>query len=361
MQHADRQAFEIHLFPLAGARDWMTGYLSNVVDQCHPHVTGIEEAIKQIQDAELDILVYPDVGMNSTSLRLAAQRLAPIQCAAFGHPVSTGLPSIDYFLSCNAMEPGDAGDHYTERLITLPGAGVCMPMPAQPAHRKTREDFGLSPNAVVYLSAQSLFKYLPAYDPLYARIAMEVEDAVFVFAEGEYPAWTRTFRDRLHHCFNSLGLDPERHVRFVPQQSFDDFLCLNYASDVFLDTIGWSGGMTAFDALSCDLPMVVLPGTLMRGRQSYGMLQQMGIEDTIASDVDDYVRIAVKLGLDREWRNDVSRRIRERRHLLFDDTRCVKSLEAFYRWAAGTPQPGDDARFKLWPRHETDAERPASP
>src|SRR5690606_27610568 len=97
------------------------------------------------------------------------------------------------------------------------------------------------------------------------------------------------------------------------------------------------------------IPIVTLPGKLMRTRTSYGILGGLDITDTIATDIDDYVRLAILLGRDAELRADVSRRIRARVHLLFDDVQGVRGLEAFYRWAAGSAQPGDETLFKLWP------------
>lgn len=349
LQHADRANFELHLFPLECQHDWMSGYLSSLVDHYHEGSTDTETAARRIRDADLDILLYPEIGMDPLSMRLAALHLAPVQCVANGHPVSTGLATLDFFISNDAMEPPDASSHYTERLVTLPGIGLCLPPSPRPDGRKQRADFGLADDAIVYLSAQSAFKYLPRHDDVFARIAKAVDKAVFVFVEGHYPAWTRTLRDRLAASFAAHGLDPARHVHFVPRQDFEDFLCLNAASDVCLDPIGWSGGLTALDAISCEVPLVVLPGTLMRGRQSYGWLKQMGIENTIAGDIDAYVDIAVRLGMDNTWRADISRRMGERRHLLFDDPSCVKSLEAFFRSIAGTPLPGDEELFTRWP------------
>ena len=62
-----------------------------------------------------------------------------------------------------------------------------------------------------------------------------------------------------------------------------------------VDTLHWSGGNTSLDALACALPIVTLPGRFMRGRQSAGMLRLMGIDELVARDADDYVRIVARL------------------------------------------------------------------
>lgn len=349
LHNTDAERFETHLFPLTHKRDWMSLYLQGQVDIVHAATEDFDAAIAAIRDADLDLLVHIAIGMDPLTLQIAALRLAPVQCAIWGHPVSTGLPTIDYFISAGSMEPADGNRHYTERLVTLPGIGVTIPETTLPAVSVTRAELGIPEQAAVYVSAQSLFKYMPQYDDLYARIAREVGNAIFVFAEGDIPAWTRTFRKRIEAPFHALGIAPEQHIRILPQRGLDEYFALLRCCDMMLDTVGWSGGQTSYDALACDLPIVTVPGVMMRGRQTYGMLRHLEIEDTIAADVDDYVRIAVRLGQDRAWRNDVARRIRERKHLLYGDQRPLRALEAFYRWATGVPASGDAEQFKLWP------------
>ena len=335
LEHPEREGFEIHLFPLATEQNEVTDYLANLVDVFHPPTSETEEAALQIRQAGLDLLVYPEIGMDPLSFRLAAMRLAPVQCVAGGHPMTTGLSTLDYFLSAAAAEPVDATVHYTEQLVALPGMGIYMAPPTPPRKGLARTDFDIPQDRVVYLSTQNLFKYLPIHDGLYARIAECVEDAIFVFMEGHYPTWTHTFSKRLRESFTSRGLSPDNYLRFIPRQDYDKYLALNAVSDVFLDPPGgFSGGMTSRDALACGLPLVTLPGGLMRNRQSTGLLAEIGVGDTVATDLDDYLRIAIEIGLNAPWRKDISQRIQERRHLLFDDTRCLAALTTFLRQAA---------------------------
>ena len=70
------------------------------------------------------VLVYPEIGADHTTLQLAALRLAPVQCTSLGQPVTSGLPTIDYFLSSDLMEPPAAQEHYTERLVRLQSLGT---------------------------------------------------------------------------------------------------------------------------------------------------------------------------------------------------------------------------------------------
>ena len=80
------------------------------------------------------VIIYPEVGMDRVSAQLAAQRLAPVQCNAWGHPDTSGFPTLDYYLSSDLMEPPDGEEHYTERLVRLPNLSIYYEPPdAAPA------------------------------------------------------------------------------------------------------------------------------------------------------------------------------------------------------------------------------------
>jgi predicted O-linked N-acetylglucosamine transferase (SPINDLY family) len=96
-----------------------------------------------------------------------------------------------------------------------------------------------------------------------------------------------------------------------------------------LDTLHWSGGNTTLDALACGLPVVTLPGSMMRGRQSAAMLRRVGVPDLVARDVEDYVACAARLGRSPEERRALSARIVEGRGELFERPEAVRVLEAF--------------------------------
>jgi len=134
--------------------------------------------------------------------------------------------------------------------------------------------------------------------------------------------------------FVARGLAIRERALVLPSLSHPDYLRVNRVCDAMLDTLHWSGGNTSLDALACGLPIVTLPGALMRGRQTAGMLDVMGAHDLIARSRDDYVRIAVKLATDAPWREEQCRRIVKGRDRLFDDRAPIDRLQAFLQDAA---------------------------
>ena len=325
LKHCDRQRFEIYCYYTGHTPDPITDFFREQSDVFH-HIPDFEAVCEQIRQDQLHILVYPEIGMDGNTITQAALRLAPVQCTAWGHPLTSGLPSIDYYLSSTLMEPVEAQSHYTERLVRLPHLGIAYRQPPLPDPLpKTRADFGLTDSDRVYLCCQAPFKYLPQFDVLLVNIAARVPAAKFVFLRAD------GLKPRLTKAFAAASLQLENYALFLPGQDRPDYLALNCLSDVYLDTIGFTGGNMTFDALACALPVVTLPVPLMRGRLSVAMLQRIGITETIAQTLEEYIELAVMLGLNTSYRQHLKERIGQRCHLLFDDRACVVALEAFYR------------------------------
>ncbi len=334
LKYSNVQEFEIFTYYTGESRDSFTQEFITHSEHFYDFSTSsLEEICNQVNENELDILVYTDIGMHARLTQLAALRLAPIQCSAWGHPVTTGLPTIDYFLSCDHMEPENAQEHYLETLIRLPNIGVAYDKPKLPYNHMQRDDFGIRSDATVYLSCQSVFKYLPQYDYIFPRIVERVPKAQLVFVDPPAQTLVSKFKQRIKNAFEQHHLDYEEYCLFLPRQDREGYVNLNLVSNIFLDTLGWSGGNTSLEAIAYGLPVVTLPGKFMRGRQSYGFLKFIEVTETIASSEDDYIEIASRLGLDFQWRDEILQKMANRQHLLFEDKQCVEVLEDFYRSA----------------------------
>ncbi len=334
LEHHDAQKFETYVYHLGREMDFLSFKFEAACTRfVHFSDADLIEACERIRADQLDILVFLEIGMDVMITKIAALRLAPIQCVAWGHPVSSGLPTMDYFISNEMMEPPDSDNHYSEVLVKLPNIGVCVPRPSKSTSNRSRHDFGLSDSRTMYVFPHSLFKCLPRYDEVFAHIAKGNTNSQFVFIERDTHSIevANFFKARVAKIFKRHDLDPDNYIRFVPPLSTQNFLRLLSLADVYLDSIGWSGGMTTLEALGCMLPVVTTPGEFMRGRHSYGCLRRIGVTDTVAQNVEDYIDIAVRLGLDEKWREGIKMKQESKLHKLYDDTDCISGLEQFYR------------------------------
>ncbi|MGB3639956.1 MAG: glycosyltransferase, partial [Rivularia sp. (in: cyanobacteria)] len=317
--------FEIYCYYTGNEPDAVTQEFQKYSDIFHHIPHNLAAACQQIINDELHILVYPEIGMNPPTMQMAGLRLAPVQCTAWGHPVTTGLPTIDYFLSSELMEAENAQEHYSEKLIRLPNIGVSYPQPYIPPVSKNRSDYQLPEDAVIYLCCQAPFKYLPQYDFIIPEIALQVPSAKFLFLRGEL------LQKRLKRAFDAVNLDYQNYCLFLTIPERFDYLTINLLSDVYLDTFTWSGGNTSLEAIACNLPIVTCTGEFMRGRHTDSFLKMLGVTDTIAADEAEYIEIAVKLGTNPNLRTQTSRRMSENCDRLYDDKACVVGLEEFYK------------------------------
>ena len=290
----------------------------------------LEALAQQIRQDELHVLIYPEIGMNTETAKLAALRLAPVQCMAWGHPETSGLPTVDYFLTSDLMEPEGGQAFYREKLVRLPNLSIHYAPLCDAAVRPDLAAAGVRQDAVVYLCCQSLYKYLPRNDDIFPRIAAAAPQAQFVFLQhGWAQEVTAQFRRRMEGAFAAAGLDAAHHVVMLPQLDAAHYAGLNAAADIYLDSLEWSGGNTTLEAASRGLPIVTLPGRFMRGRHSTAILRQMGIEATIARNKDDYVQIAARLANEPAWRQEMAAAVRAGEAKLYDDMAPIKALEDF--------------------------------
>lgn len=330
VKRLDKSRFEVFVYY---TNEWMSDDSKAIAAAADTfrHLPGrpLLTTARTVAADDLDILVYPELGMHPDTFALASLRLAPVQCSGWGHPDSPGHPELDWFISCEAMEPALAQDHYSERLALLPGLGTHYVKPSTDVVA-TREEFGLPGGKTLYLVPQSLFKIHPDNDDLLARVMERDPDGILVMFASQHDAIMNAFAQRLALAFARRGMELADRSRFVmPMLPHGAYLALNKLCDVMLDTLHWSGGNTSLDALAMGLPVVTLPGAYMRGRQSRAMLETLGAPELIVGDAEAYVETAVRLGRDAAERRALSERLLANGEALFGRDEPVRALEDF--------------------------------
>jgi len=328
-QKLDPTRFALEAFHLGFDHDGETAFARSHAAHFEEGARGLHQWAQAIVDRRPDVLVYPEIGMFPMTVKLASLRLAPIQVATWGHPETSGLPTIDYYLSAQDMEPADGQAHYTERLVTLPHLG-CSYQPTQ----ITSTDPGLAElssasDAPVFVCPGVPFKYAPQHDKVLPRIARALGRCRFVFFRHGSGELSNKLRRRLELAFARDGLDFGDFGVFVPWLDRPSFYGLLQRADVMLDTIGFSGFNTAMQAVESALPIVTVEGRFLRGRLASGILKRMGLQELVASSPEEYVAVATRLARDGEYRKSIRQRIEAARHILFDDDAPIRAMETF--------------------------------
>jgi len=288
----DRERWDVRLYDTGQFRDEETQWAEAHAGHYHRQPLTIEGWADHIGREAPDILFHPEVGMDPVSGALAPLRLARLQVASWGHPVTTGLPTMDLYLSGEAIEPADADAHYTERLIRLPGTGVLTrfgtPQPRRwngPPRREGRVRFAL---------CQQSMKFDPADDALLAGIAKEGPSEFWIVRSRKHPWASDALARRLAIAFAAAGLEPDHHLRMTPWMDQAEFLGFLDEMDVMLDCPAFSGYTTAWQAIHRGTPIVTLEGRFMRQRLAAGLLRQIGCVDGIAGNREEYLARAVE-------------------------------------------------------------------
>jgi protein O-GlcNAc transferase len=213
--------------------------------------------------------------------------------------------------------------------VRLPNLGIHYQPSADTYAKIARSELGFAEADVLYWCCQSLYKYRPKYDWIFAKIAAAVPNARFLFIRHSSDFVTGIFRERLDKVFAAEGLNAEPHCAFFNHLSFEQFMAHSAACDLFLDSPGWSGCNSALEGIATNLPIVTHRGGLMRGRHCAAILEMIGMRECIADTIDDFVAMAIRMGKDSDLRRSFQERIDRGKEAIYRDVSSVRALEHF--------------------------------
>jgi predicted O-linked N-acetylglucosamine transferase (SPINDLY family) len=333
-----RSDFEVFVFLIGDAEDETVACLRKSADQFINLPEDVAAANEQVAAAGLDVLVFPDVGLDPVATALAHSRLARVQCSMWGHPVTTGIPTIDHFLSSKLFEPSDAAEHYAENLVQFESLTVYFERPAvddAQSRDAARREFGLPRHEHLYLCPHPLFQLHPEFDDLLRAILDRDAAGRIVLIAAPYKYWNEKLFARLRR---HLGALTDR-VIFTGPVERQALLRLISTADVVLDPPCFGSIDMSLKALGLGLPIVTLPARFLRGRFTAGCYRKMQFENFVARSPQEYVDLAVRLGTDAVLNAAVRAVIAARSGLLFEDIAAVRELERFFQQVARPVKP----------------------
>jgi protein O-GlcNAc transferase len=325
----DPERFELVVFSLAEQTDPETAWARSKSRVFIDGPKTLAQWVAAMREQDCEILLYPAVGLHPMALKLASLRLAPVQVNTWGHPDTSGLPTLDYYVSAECFEPADAQDHYSEQLVLLPHLGNRMQPLALQSSDPGFAAMNIDLERPILVCPGTPFKYQPGHDHIFAEIARRVPEAQLVFFRPSVATLADILRGRIAREFEAAGLNATDHVRFIRWLNFHEYHCLLRHADVLLDTIGFSGYNTAVQAIECGLPLVTREGRFLRGRLASGVLRRMDLTELIVQTKADYVNLVVRLVADPDYQAHIRHEIEQRRPVLFDDQSAMGPFQDF--------------------------------
>ncbi|CAA0104351.1 Uncharacterised protein [BD1-7 clade bacterium] len=290
----------------------------------------IIDAQKLIAKLELDCIFYPELTLTPYIQLLAHARLAHVQFTTWGHPVTSGIPTIDYYLSSTLMEPHNAQAHYTEKLICLSH----FPTWYEPSYLQqstlNRSHFKLPEHGALYCCGHQAFKFHPDFDEILANILRKDTSSHIVLINAWNPD---SLMDAVKARMQKTIPDVFPRIIFLNRLNILEYLVLSKLVDVHLDPLHFGGGRTSFDLFANEKVIVTWPGEFQRGRVTSACYALMGMNEAVANNWDDYVDIAVNIANNHELREALESSIARNKHKLLAPQGLIKEFENFMHQA----------------------------
>ena len=295
IKYIDKKKFNVLVFHTQSTKK---SIIKNEIDKVSDKVINLKNTIKeqhrQIENENLDIIFYPEIGMSPTIYFLAFARLSPVQIVSWGHPETTGINTIDYFLSSNLLEPDIEKKKYSERLICLSQFPLYYQPPQNLGPLKNRKDLKLPENARLYGCPQSLFKLHPDFDSILEKILINDPEGyiVLIGSEGKQKYWSEILKKRWSTNIN-------KKVLFTRSLSLLEYISLCECVNVLLDPLHFGGGNSFLESMLVGTPSITMPGTHLKTNITAAAYKQMKITNPpIVRNAKEYVSLAVELAQD---------------------------------------------------------------
>jgi predicted O-linked N-acetylglucosamine transferase (SPINDLY family) len=339
--HHDREQFEIHLYCATPRTDDMTDYLSQRADGWTLVGDLSDTALcRRIAEDEIDILV--DLAGHAPENRMTAlaRKPAPVQISMLDYFDTTGLPTMDYYVTDSFSTTPDSPQRFTEELIILDQPRLVYEAPdyAPPVAERPSQASGL-----VFGSFNRHHKIVPRVVETWSGLLRAVEDSRLVLKGGHFTA--ADVQENFLRQFEKHGVEGAR-IEFRGASSHQALLAEYGDIDIALDTFPYNGGLTTCEALWMGVPVITILGDRIISRQTAGMLEAVDLGEFVAADADEFAAIGKHWSEHREQLNGVRAGLRQRMAAspLTDGATYTADFEAHLRriWAAHLAAQAED-------------------
>lgn len=327
----DKEHFEVYCYHNNPNEDNYSEDIKAMTDNWR-NISGMkaEQAAKVIYDDKIDILVDLAGHTKGSGLPVMAYKPAPVQISGIGYFATTGLKTVDYFISDKylASEP----ECFVEDIIALEHSHFCYaPLYEAP-------ETGMAPclekGYITFGSFNAIRKINDEVLELWTEILKAVPDSHLLLKgsvfDDEYGY--ELFCQRLA----KYGIDVQSkdwQERIELRGFSNEYLQEYLDMDIALDTFPYPGGGTTCDALYMGVPVITLSGNSHGERFGKSLLENIGLSEFVVYNKQSYFDLAVALAGDKEIINNLHIGLRNmmEKSPLMDWTLYMKELETAYQ------------------------------
>lgn len=323
IKNLSKDIFDIHIIYFNIYKDDI--YFANLWNSGCKNIllTGnFDNYIKQIEDLNLNILIYCDIGMQEETFMLAHCRLAPIQLTTWGHSETSGIDTIDYYISSSLYENVDCYNHYSEKLILHKSLCTFYYDKYYDISYKLRDkNFKLDLNNTKYLLYSQYLHKISEHDfNLFIDIFNKISNIKIVFINGT------NIKDNIIKINNKLNNYKNRYIITNSLQT-GNFYQVIKDSFLLLDSYPHGGCNTSLEAFYFNKIILTKPSQFLRGRFTLGFYKKMGMSDCIMNNNNDFVELIKKFLESNIYKESIESKINKNKYLLYND------FESVYEWS----------------------------
>jgi protein O-GlcNAc transferase len=285
------------------------------------------QAAQAIHADAVDILVDLTGYTANGRTAVLAYRPAPIQVNYLGYPGTMGAEFFDYIIVDPFLVPLNQQPFYSERLVQLPSCfqpSDTLRKAAQPHPSRTL--CGLPEESFVFCCFNGSYKITPTFFDIWMRLLSAVPGSALWLVEAN-----ALMKDNLRCEAVRRGIGAER-LAFAPRLPMPEHLARIGLADLFLDTLPYSAGAMANEALWAGLPVLTCAGETYVGRMAGSILTAAGLPELITASLEEYEALAVRLATEPGQLVGLRQKLESNRSTmpLFNIARFTRDLEAAY-------------------------------
>ena len=247
-----------------------------------------EDRQKIIVNENLDILFYPEIGLSLEIYYMSFIKLATYQITSWGHPETTGIDTIDYFLTSKLIESQNSNKKFSEKLLY----SDFLPMYYYTPDVKKKLDIDTLSKNNIYSCPQTLFKIHPEFDLVLGKILEEDKKAKIYFIKDSDNIY---YKKLLNRFKKNTKIDLNR-IEFIDGLTWEGYINHCGQASVLLDPFYFSAGNSFYESMFYGTPTITKPTEYTKSRLVLGAYNQMGIEKApVVNNTDDYVRKALEI------------------------------------------------------------------
>jgi len=286
-----------------------------------------EELASRIKADQIDILIDLSGHTGGNRLLVFARKPAPIQVSYLGYIDTTGLKAIDYRLTNLDADPVGSDAYYSEKLYRFDQQLWWCYRPANNLPDVT-ELPALSNGFITFASANNIAKLSAQSISAWAEILNRTPNSKLILIG--IPAGIA--QQRINELFENDNISKTRLI-LHGRVNLDQYRSILLNADIALDSFPYNGGTTTCETLSLGLPLIALTGSSFVSRMGYALLKDIGLTELAASNIDEYIDIAVELAQNLGLLSSLRAGMRQRlaQSSLSNESMFTENLEKAYQ------------------------------